>query len=307
MTKVTEIERRVDERGRSRVFSGHESFAVRYGWLPKLYEAITRDPELFADGERAILTLGLGKNMVKAIRFWGEVFGVTRTEGRLVRPTEFGRRLLDPDMGLDPFLEDADSLWRLHWSITAHGGLGAWTAAFLTVTDVEVSRARLLEVVVGAAGAGRGSITAVTAAAHVDILVRTYDAAADRGASVLEDTLGSPFQELELLRVVAPGGVPTVRLNRGRKPGLDGRTLAFALADHWRYAAPGSAALSMRSIMLDRVSPGAVFRLDEVTMHELLEDVCARSERLALRNDGVGGLELVCSGEGPAELERAAW
>jgi len=307
MMTVIDMDRHVDERGRSRVFSGHESFAVRYGWLPKLYEAITRDPELFGDDERAILTLGLGKNMVKAIRFWGEAFGVTKGEGRLVRPTEFGRRLLDPDMGLDPFLEDAGSLWRLHWSITVHGGLRAWTALFLTVSDVDVSRARLLELVVSAARAGRGSITPITAAAHVDMLVRTYDATADSGASVLEDTLGSPFQELELLRVVAPGGVPTVRLNRGRKPWLDGRTFAFALADHWRHAALGSSALSMRSIVLDRVSPGAVFRLDEVTMHELLEEVCALSQRLALRNDGVGGLELVCSGDGPAELEKMAW
>lgn len=297
-----------DERGRARVFSGHESFAVRYGWLPKLYEAVMRDPELFGDDEHAILTLGLGKNMVRSIRFWGEAFGVTKSDGRLVRPTEFGRRLLDPDLGADPFLEDADSLWRLHWRVTVHGGLGAWTAAFLTVTDVEIARARLLELVAASASAGRGPITPATAAAHVDILVRTYDASADRNAPILEDTLGSPFQELDLLRTVTPAGITTLRFNRGRKRGLDARTLAFALADHWAYAAPNSSALSMRSIMLDRVSPGAVFRLDEVTMHELLEDLCAKSKRLTLRNDGAGGLELVnTSSQGPFELDRIAW
>ena len=42
-------------------------------------------------------------------------------------------------------------------------------------------------------------------------------------------------------------------------------------------------------------------------MHELLEDVCTRSTCLTLRNDGAGGLELVCNGDGPAELEKAAW
>lgn len=297
-----------DDRGRARTFSGHESFAVRYGWLPKLYEAVTRDPELFRDDEHAILSLGLGKNMVRSVRFWGEAYGITETAGRLVRPTEFGRRLLDPDLGLDPYLEDSDSLWRLHWQITAHGGLGAWTAAFLTVTDVEVSRQRLLELIVASASATRGGINGSTAAAHLDMLLKTYDASTDRSAPVLEDTLGSPFQELDLLKTVTPGGVATIRLNRGRKRGLEGRTLAFALADHWRCAAPGSNALTLRSIILDRVSPGSVFRLDEVTMHDLLEEVCSRSTALTLRNDGIGGLELVSSrGAGPKELEKIAW
>lgn len=299
---------RGDDRGRARIFSGHESFAVRYGWLPKLYDAVTRDPELFRDDEHAILSLGLGKNMVRSVRFWGEAFGVTATEGRVVRPTAFGRRLLDPDLGADPFLEDADSLWRLHWQITAHGGLGAWTAAFLTVTDVEVSRQRLLELIVASATAGRGAINPGTAAAHLDMLIKTYDAATDRSAPVLEDTLGSPFQELDLLRTVTLGGVATIRLNRGRKRGLEARTLAHALADHWRHAAPGSSSLTMRSIMMDRVSPGSVFRIDEVTVHQLLEDICSRSKSLALRNDGVGGLELVCAKDSaPQELEKIAW
>src|SRR3546814_3944020 len=52
----------------ARVFSGHESFACRYGWLPKLYEAISDDPALFSSDERAILKLGLGRNMVKSIQ-----------------------------------------------------------------------------------------------------------------------------------------------------------------------------------------------------------------------------------------------
>jgi hypothetical protein len=309
MVKVMErVEPSTEERGRARVFSGHESFAVRYGWLPKVYEAVVRDPELFADDERAILTLGLGKNMVRSVRFWGEAFGVTRTQGRTVRPTEFGRRLLDPDIGADPHLEDTGSLWRLHWQITAHSGLGAWTAAFFTVTDVEVTRRRLLDLITASSSAARGGVNVGTAAAHLDILVKTYDAAADRGAAVLEDTLGSPFQELDLLRTTTAGGVPTVRFHRGGKRGLDWRALAFALADHWRAAAPGSGALTMRSIMLDRVSPGSVFRLDETAMHGLLEEVCDRSGRLALRGDGIGGLELVSSGAaGPDELERMAW
>ena len=104
-----------------RVFSGHESFACRYGWLPKLYEAAVEDPELFSSDERAILRLGLGRNMVKSLRFWGEAFGITHTQGRKVRVTDFARALLDTGEGLDPYLETTGALWRLHWMLTACG------------------------------------------------------------------------------------------------------------------------------------------------------------------------------------------
>src|SRR3546814_6442917 len=89
----------------ARFFSGHESFAYRYGWLPKLYEAISDDPALFSSDERAILKLGLGRNMVKSIRFWGDAFGLTRQAGGETRATEFADRLLDPEAGLDRYLE----------------------------------------------------------------------------------------------------------------------------------------------------------------------------------------------------------
>ena len=105
-------------------FPGTSRSACRYGWLPKLYEAVQQDEELFTSDERAILALGLGNNMVKAIRFWGQVFGLLQVQRRLARNTELARRLLDADTGIDPYLEDPGSLWRLHWIVTAHAGLG---------------------------------------------------------------------------------------------------------------------------------------------------------------------------------------
>jgi len=87
-------------------FSGHESFVIRYGWLPKLYDAVTECPEAFSSDERAILAFGLGRNMVKSIRFWGDALGLTRQNGREVATTELAARLLDPATGRDPYLED---------------------------------------------------------------------------------------------------------------------------------------------------------------------------------------------------------
>ena len=58
-------------------FSGHESFPCRYAWLPKAFAAIAEDPLAFADEEKAMIRLGVGKNMVRSIRFWMQAAVVT--------------------------------------------------------------------------------------------------------------------------------------------------------------------------------------------------------------------------------------
>ena len=52
-------------------FSGHESFACRYAWLPKAYRFVVDEPATFRDAEQAMVSLGVGKNMVRSIRFLG--------------------------------------------------------------------------------------------------------------------------------------------------------------------------------------------------------------------------------------------
>ena len=153
--------------------SGHESFACRHGWLVKLYNALAENPRLFANDEDAILTLGLGKNMVKSIRFWGQAFGLTRQDRGETVSTQLAHRLFDPAIGSDPYLEDTGSLWRLHWQITAHSGLGAWVIVFQDLLDSRITRDRLITLAEQRAATSRGSISRNTATAHIDIFLRT--------------------------------------------------------------------------------------------------------------------------------------
>lgn len=295
-----------DERGLK--FSGHESFVIRYGWLPKLHGAVVEAPEIFSSDERAILALGLGRNMVKSIRFWGDALGLIRPEGRSIVPTDLALRLLDPATGRDPYLEDVGSLWRLHWLLVTRARLGAWATLFMDVRDAVIPRERLVATVAGRAESLGSRITPGTAAAHVDILVRTYHAGRSDGPAVVEDALGCPLQELDLLRQEPVLGTPVVRLSRGPKRTLDLPALAFALHDFWTGTAPGSSAISLRSLMLARRSPGMVFALDEASLHERLAALSAAVDGLELRDDGAGGVDLVATRrDSLAELETVAW
>ena len=294
-----------ESKPRPRVFSGHESFACRYGWLPKLYEAVTDDPKLFSSDERAILRLGVGRNMVKSIRFWGEAFGLTQTQGHKVQVTEFAKKLLDVRGGLDPYLETPGALWRLHWMLTVHGGLGAWTVAFLETHDREITRERLIASVSARASQTR-SITSRTASNHVDVFLRTY-AKGQFIEGALEEVLGSPFQELELIQLAMPAGTATVKFLRGPKRTLDVKALAFVLHDFWQGSEPNSTALSLRSLVLSYAAPGAVLLLNEPGLYDRIDDLCSQSRRLVLQSDGAGGFNLTCDKNPLRELRKIAW
>ena len=50
-------------------FGRHESFALRYGWLTKGFQAFEKNKNIFSSPD-SIVTLGVGKNMVNSIRHW---------------------------------------------------------------------------------------------------------------------------------------------------------------------------------------------------------------------------------------------
>src|SRR5436305_10280539 len=93
-------------------FSGHETFPFRYPWLKKGFDAVLEDGDVFLRDD-AITTLGVGKNMVRAIRHWCLTAGVleeNREGEEALRPSALGTLLL-ADAGLDPYLEDPVTLW----------------------------------------------------------------------------------------------------------------------------------------------------------------------------------------------------
>lgn len=90
-------------------FSGHESFVCKQFWLKKVFDfAQTRNG--FND-ENSIVNLGVGKNMVASLRFWGRAFGVLDEKDV---PTPIANYLLG-ESGKDIYIEDLGTIWLLHY------------------------------------------------------------------------------------------------------------------------------------------------------------------------------------------------
>ncbi len=57
-------------------FSGHESFPCKTLWLKKGYDFVNAEKDFNAP--EAVVHLGVGKNMVAAVRYWYKAFGLNK-------------------------------------------------------------------------------------------------------------------------------------------------------------------------------------------------------------------------------------
>ena len=99
-------------------FGRHETFPLRFGWLTKGHQACRENPDIFEQDD-ATVTLGVGKNMVSAIKYWMLATQIVNHDKTVLRPAELGDKIFD-EAGWDPYLEDDATIWLLHWLLASN-------------------------------------------------------------------------------------------------------------------------------------------------------------------------------------------
>jgi hypothetical protein len=253
-------------------FSGHETFPFRYTWLPKGIQGVSEYPNLFTR-EDAMVILGVGKNMVAAIRHWCEVVGLIELtdRGRLAAPTRLGEALLSSN-GWDPYLEDPGTLWLLHWLlISCRNRASTWYLAFTQFNADVFTREDLVQWLLRiVANAPSTRATPASLKRDVEVFLRTYVPAHQTRDLPLEETFDCPLVELGLIREVERG---SFQFARGPKPSLPDLIFVYALADFWQRTALHQRTLSFESILHGAGSPGAGFKISENALMERLEQL----------------------------------
>ena len=252
-------------------FSGHESFVCRYGWLPKAYQAVSADPHLFRDEERAMHQLGIGRNMVKSLQFWCEAMGVLSfVAGQGHIPGPIGRKLLDPDHGWDPHLESFESLWLLHWRLCTNAALAAWSVVFGEARLVRFDRQRLIGALAERAAGAARPLAPSTLEQHASIFLQSYYQA-ERSS---DDTSWCPLQDLLLVRASKEEDGRIVFNTDLRAPvGLSLRVFAIALVEYVKTNNNGSFSVEFLHLLKGKNSPGVIFRLDEYQLRTFVENL----------------------------------
>lgn len=250
-------------------FGRHETFPLRYGWLSKGFAALCARPPLFSQPDQAMVTLGVGRNMVHAIEYWLRATGLIELDGSgAAQPTALGEILLGADG--DPYLEDETTLWLIHWLIASSTeqatGFYWFFNHFALPRFQEQDALNALNAFVERELRMRRAQT--TLKSDLSTLLRMYAPLAGR----TDEHLDSPLAQLRLIEVTAGREYRSPRLSR---PFLPPMALHFALAQ--RFAADrAQAALPIRALLYggdDWAAPGPVFRLNEDGLMQALGQV----------------------------------
>ncbi|MEJ1343103.1 MAG: DUF4007 family protein [Candidatus Sedimenticola sp. (ex Thyasira tokunagai)] len=283
-------------------FGRHETFALRYSWLTKGFLALQNDPKIFSNDD-AVVNLGVGRNMVNAIRFWLSASRLATQTQDGYFSTPLGEAIFDKD-GYDPYLEDEATIWLIHWLIATNPEQAtAWYWFFNrfhkpVFTSQEASTA-LLEF---AKQNVLGKYSQTTVKNDALVLLRMYARSRGNTNKPLEEALDSPLSILNLVSQ-APGG-RTYFSHQADREGLPLGIFGFAVTELFQTV--GKQALPIDELMYAKdgnPSLGAVFRLTENALITKLERLIQQVPELFELRETAGIHQLYLMGEiEPADM-----
>lgn len=251
-------------------FGRHETFALRYSWLTKGFQAFKNNPDIFTS-DNATIELGVGKNMANSIRYWLRATQLIEDSASGFVATELGDCLLSSE-GFDPFLEDEATLWLIHWLLATNAEMStAWYWFFNHFHKAEfttLEAANTLADFVQNQLDGKHSENTVRH--EISLILRMYckvDAPADAD---LQDYLDAPLTSLKLISSL--GGHQTYHSISEPQSSLPIGILGFAVNELFNFR--NESTLPIRELMYGEkqsVGIGSIFRLTESAFLAKLE------------------------------------
>ena len=269
-------------------FTGHDTFPLRYGWLYKAVNHLNLNGKFQTSNEdktrEAIVELGVGKNMVNAIRYWAEASSViaavnnnnavhhkVSTEGNYL----FGN--LDTK-GKDPYLEQIASIWLIHfWLNFNYEHLTAYRYFFnysnvqyfeksKLASDCSEDSKRLVTNEIGIES---------TLKKDIDCFLNTYckkfKSTIKKNLTIDEDHFISPLSELNLIQDNGGGFYISYLAER---PELPIEIFMYGLIRFAQVETEDSKVntIDFESILTKPCSPGRIFRLSESGLGQKLDE-----------------------------------
>ena len=258
-------------------FARHETFHPRYLWLKKAYDGVSADSLAFRHKD-AIVKFGVGKNMVNAIRFWSLAFKITKIEDKGIVTTEFGDDIFGKK-GLDPYLERAETLWILHWSLLSKPcSVPVWWIALNDITATVVEPGNVLDIVQDKVrnnpqwkAPSEGSVKR-----DMDVFLHMYTSKKDRLG--IEEYLDCPFRGMSLIKYADN---KSLRFTFGQKTGLTPQVVALACVD-FALSTGTAKSISVARLAVEPGGVGNTFKLNESDIVKYLEKACMSTKHLSL-------------------------
>lgn len=262
-------------------FSGHESFVCKQFWLKKGVDFVNRGNSF--SSEVAVVDLGVGKNMVRAIGFWLKAFGLVGEDGRI---NPFGKYIFGNDQlgveGRDPFLESVGTIWLLHYSLVTTSRASIYDIVFNQYRRYrpEFTLDQFEKYIIRYCKEEGVKQSPATLKRDIRVFLNSYLAPRVGKRTDLEEAFSGLLYELQLLDEVEK--VDVVRnqkkkyysLNAGNRRNLPIEIFFYSIINNKNY----SQSISFQELHIGRNSPGSVFALDQESLFNLIQDCTTRFE-----------------------------
>lgn len=260
-------------------FGRHETFALRYGWLSKGFQAMVEKKSIF-ESDDATVKLGVGKNMVTAIKYWLRACRMIDPVENT--PTQLGEEVLSVD-GFDPYLEDEATIWLLHWLLATNAELAtSWYWFFNRFHKSEFTGQELGTALVDFVNdkvVNKKKPALATLSNDAALIPRMYTQSTGNTRTPLEEALDSPFSLLKL--VTQSAGGRSYQSRPMARPDLPLGVLGFAVCE--MFEMKKTTVIPVEDFMYSKdnyPAIGSVFRLTE-------SDLVAKLEKLVNYMPGV--------------------
>lgn len=281
-------------------FTGHETFHCRNFWLKKGYDYFVEKVEDSTD----VVELGVGKNMVSAIKYWLRAFGIFDDTNEATSLADY---IFNNKHGKDPFLEDIGTLWLLQYILVKEKKASIYSLFFKeflkTKIDGIFSTEQLLRYLEKKVEHSSTTTGQVSLKNDIKVLLRTYYFK-NTHRKDLEDNLSSLLVELNLLEEyigkedIDGKGLDYYRVNYTEKDELPAEVFLFAILDSFS----DESSISYDAILAE-IAP--TFALNSEGVEAKIQEVCDRYPKDFVYKEDAGRREfqIMDKGEKVDEFE----
>jgi hypothetical protein len=264
-------------------FSGHESFQCRHLWLKKGYDYIASGKSF--NDEDAVVSLGIGKNMVSSLRYWLRCFDIIDYNDQL---TDFAVKLLDNE-GWDPYIEDEATLWLLHYKLVKKGMATTYSFIFneLRREKIEFTKENFLAFVKRRTEQNKiQPISQKTLTDDFGVMGKMY-LRSNAQSKDKEDSFSGLLTELDLIKTFGKRGEEFFIIENSIKDEIPDSILLYSILEMDGL----DLSVSLNAIENDFNSPGAIFAINRTGLINKIESI-SNTNSWVIFNDHAGIKEI---------------
>lgn len=254
-------------------FRAHDTFFIRKGWLSKGMERVVAKNDIFVDkNENPMDVLGIGANMVKALRYWLQVVGLTcePTKGKRIQSlTTIGKEIYQNDR----YIEELGTLYLLQYQLAKQEQEAtAWYYFFNEFSMSEFTKEEFVQALQNYILMKDEESTVAIRSLNDDFMciVNTYlpRYKSNPGKVSPENNIDCPFGELGLLDIANKKKKTYKKTIPAAKTFNPWIVLAIIIDQ-----SEGKNEIALNELLTKPCNIGKVFNLDAITMLDILHSL----------------------------------